>query len=51
MFAPGFYDQSNGSDIAVQGVAVESKDFQQKSVEKACLKYQEGLEQMNQSGA
>ena len=30
MAATGFYDQSNASDIAVQGAEVESIDFQLK---------------------
>ena len=51
MAAPGFFDQSNASDIAVQGAAIESIEFQQKSVEEACLQYQEGLEQINRLGA
>tara|TARA_B100000989_G_C19454238_1_gene433215 strand:- start:549 stop:767 length:219 start_codon:yes stop_codon:yes gene_type:complete len=51
MAAPGFYDQSNASDITVQGAAVESIDFHLKWVEEVCLQRQEGLEQMNQSGA
>ena len=51
MAAPGFYDQSNASDIAVQGAMVESIDFQLKWVEEVCLQHQEELEQRNQSGA
>ena len=51
MTAPGFYDQSNTSDIAVQVAEVESIDFQVKWVEEFCLQHQEELEQMNQSGA
>ena len=51
MAALGFYDQSNASDIAVQGAMVESIDFQLKWVEEVRLQHQEELEQMNQSGA
>ena len=51
MTALGFYDQSNASDVDVQGATVESIDFQLKWVEEVCLQHQEELEQMNQSGA
>ena len=49
--APGYYDESNASDVDVQGATVESIDFQLKWVEEVCLQHQEELEQMNQSGA
>jgi hypothetical protein len=51
MAATDFYDQSNASDIAVQGAAVESIDGQLKWVEELCVQHQQELEQMNQSGA
>ena len=51
MAATGFYDQSNASDIAVQGAEVESIDFQLKWLKRVCFQHQEELEQMNQSGA
>ena len=51
MVALGFYDQSNASDIAVQGAAVESIDSHLKWVEEVCLQHQEELEHMTQSGA
>ena len=49
--ASGYYDQSNASDVDVRIAAVGSIDFQLKWVEEVCLKHQEELEQMNQSGA
>ena len=51
MAATGFYDQSNASDFAVQGAAVESIDGQLKWFEELCLRNQQELEQINQSGA
>ena len=47
MTAPGFYNQSNASDFAVQMAEVESIDFQLKYVEEVCWQHQEELEQMS----
>ena len=47
----GVDQEASASDIAVQGVEVESIDFQLKWGEEVCLQHQEELEQMNQSGA